>query len=341
MASELFLKDLTKFILGGWDLGIYGDLMLQGALFAQFAHFASLYHRDIASIRTFVWLLFAMTTLKTVQCLVILWIQNVKHFGDILSAGNMFNTEWTEQFNVGLSAIIAFYVQLFFCQRLWALSRNKYIIAVILGIFVFALIAGFVAGAFTLVLDTRRSQWTSIHLGVTVTGDILLTGSTAFFLLRHSKEVLPETAGMLRAILRLTLQSAAPAAICALVNLITNQVGSATDGANAWTMLGIISSVILPKLYAVSAMWTLNSRKDIRLARSNGQNTSSTEGRSGGLSGGRRPTHNLELGAISGIRTMPIQVRAQVQTVQHTDPEDMYSPKAGLDDLSDHIRSKN
>ncbi|KAF7333450.1 hypothetical protein MVEN_02361000 [Mycena venus] len=134
---------------------------------------------------------------------------------------------------------------------------------------------------------------------------------------------------MLNAILKLTFQSAAPAALCALINLIGSQAGNASVSANGWTMCAIVANSILPKLYAISAMWTLNSRKDIRLARSNGQTTSSTEGR---LSG-RRRTNNVELGALSGgARTIPIQVRTQVQTVQRTD--DIFS-KSGMDAMSE------
>ncbi|KAK7018232.1 hypothetical protein R3P38DRAFT_3200595 [Favolaschia claudopus] len=319
------LKSITVYILGAWDLGICGDLLLQGALLAQFAHFATLYHRDILAIRAFVFGLFAMTTLKSVQCLVILWNQNVKHFTDVMTAGNMFKTDWTEQFNIGLSAIIAFYVQLFFCQRLWVLLRNWYLTGFILLVFVFALVAAFVSGAFQLVLDSRRSDWTSIHLGFTVAGDILLTGNTVFYLLpssaipqRHSKEVLPETAGILKAILRLTLQSAAPAAITVLIQLITNQVlGGGGDGLNGMTSV----SIMIPLQH--------HPPQTLRPLRHTNRQ-----------SGGRiqRGTHNVELGTIgqAGTRTvtMPIQVRTQVQTVQHSDVESaVYSPKTGLDDL--------
>ncbi|KAK7030048.1 hypothetical protein R3P38DRAFT_892389 [Favolaschia claudopus] len=340
------LKSITRFILGAYDLGICGDLLLQGALFAQFAHFASLYHRDIVSIRAFVWGLMVLTTFKTVQCLVLMWNQNVKHFADVMTAGNMFKTDWYLEFNIGFSGLLSIYVQAFFVQRLWVLSKNLYLIGGILTVFVLALIAALIAAGFTLQLnDNKRSEWTSAHLGITVAGDLLLTGSTVFYLLRHSKEVLPETAGMLKAILRLTLQSAAPAAICALINLIVNQIlGASGDGLNGMTSVAIICSVILPKLYAVSAMWTLNSRKAIRLARSNGHTTSSNEARTAiGFSGGRRGTHNVELGNMnvnvnmSGTRTVPIQVRTQVQTVQHSDVEsDVYTPKAGADDFSEH-----
>ncbi|KAJ7802140.1 hypothetical protein B0H14DRAFT_3488759 [Mycena olivaceomarginata] len=96
-----------------------------------------------------------------------------------------------------------------------------------------------------------------------------------------------------------------------------NNDGKVSVDANGFTMIAI-----MPKLYALSAMWTLNSRKDIRLVRSHGQNTSSTEATSG-----RCHTNNVELRALStsGHRVL-IQVRTQVQTIQQTD--DVFLPKS-------------
>ncbi|KAF8198212.1 hypothetical protein K438DRAFT_1966951 [Mycena galopus ATCC 62051] len=230
------------------------------------------------------------------------------------------------------------FAQLFFCQRLWAISRNNYVPAAIIMLFVLGLVTSFVNTAFDFAnAQSGAKTWLAIHLASVFGGDAILCGTTTFFLLRHSKQVLPETAGMFNAILKLTFQSAAPAAVCALINLVCSQAGSNSDAVNAWSMLAIISNTMLPKLYAISAMWTLNSRKNIRLARSTGQNTSSGEATNGGLSGGRRRTNNVELGALSlsGNRTnLPIQVRTQVQTIQRSD--DMFSKSPMPDDMSEH-----
>ncbi|KAJ6488759.1 hypothetical protein C8R45DRAFT_826858 [Mycena sanguinolenta] len=306
------------------DLGVAGELILQGVLFAQFAHYWSLYKKDILILRVYASFLLFITTLKSVQCLVILWMQNVENFTDIGGAADLFFNAWPAQINLPFVALIAFYVQLFFCQRLWALSRNIYVVVFVVLLFLFALLAAFVSdyGVGPQLqfhhLMFNHSAAVAIHLGTVFAGDLVLCGSITYFLLKHSKQVLPQTAGMLNAILKLTFQSAAPAAICALVNLIARKPALCRP-APTWGR----SNSILPKLYAISAMWTLNSRKDIRLARSNGQTTSSTEGR---LSGRRR--NNVELGPLSG----GIQVRTQVQTIQRTD--DLFS-KSPMDALSE------
>ncbi|KAJ7127699.1 hypothetical protein C8R44DRAFT_873511 [Mycena epipterygia] len=304
---------VVTFLLGAWDLGICADLVLQGVVFAQFAHYVTLYSKDILALRAFVGGLLIITTLKSAQAIAIMWSQNVTHFADI---GGAAGPTWTSEANIVFVAFIAFYVQLFFCQRLWAS------------------LSAIVSTAYTFagVTDTRNARWIGIHLGTVFAGDFFLCGSTVYFLLSHSKQVLPETGGMLNAIVKLTFRSAAPAALCACLNLIGSQADpkAASGSPNAWTLLTITSNFVLPKLYALSAMWTLNSRKSIQLAHSNGRNTGSTE-----VTSGRRGRTNNVTVSLSGNRNvMPIQVKTQVQTMQHTD--DIYSPKSPMEDMSEN-----
>ncbi|KAJ7473447.1 hypothetical protein FB451DRAFT_1398556 [Mycena latifolia] len=321
---------VVAFVLGGWNLGIAADLLLQGVVFAQIAHYITLYKRDILPLRAFVWGLLFATTFKSAQIIAIMWVQNVQYFTNIDAAVGMFYDFWACQADLTLVALIALYVQLFFCQRLWAISKNAYLVAGIIALFIFALVAAVVSTVFTVGRNVPQiAPWLAAHLGAVFAGDLFLCAGTTFYLLRRSREALPQTAGMLDSILKLTFQSAAPAAFCALVNLICTQ--ATPNGTTGWTMIAIIANQALPKLYAMSAMWTLNSRKNIRLARSHGQTTSSNDN----TPSGRRRTNNVELGALSGHHAIvPIQVRTQVQTMQQTDSE-MYSPKPHLDDVSE------
>jgi hypothetical protein len=163
------------------DLGVAGDLVLQGVIFAQFAHYTTLYNHDILLLRVFVWGLLLLTTLKSAQglsvscacpyiapCLyyilfsrAIIWSQNVQHFMEVEAAVGLFQTTWFFQLNVSFVAIIAFYVQIFFCHRLWVssfryciplnshrtqvISKNIYTVVLTTALFVFALLAAFVS----------------------------------------------------------------------------------------------------------------------------------------------------------------------------------------------------
>ncbi|KAJ7276673.1 hypothetical protein C8J57DRAFT_1310022 [Mycena rebaudengoi] len=55
---------------------------------------------------------------------------------------------------------------------------------------------------------------------VPVTGDVILSGSTIYFLLKRSQQALPETVGILNRFVRLVFQSAVPVTLCALTNCI-------------------------------------------------------------------------------------------------------------------------
>ncbi|KAJ6580467.1 hypothetical protein DFH09DRAFT_1076720 [Mycena vulgaris] len=251
-------------LLGGYDLAIQGDLIFQGVLFAQFAHYWSLYKSDTPLIKFFVFGLFLVTTLKSVQAIAISWVQNVEYFTDVSSATNLYFRHWLVQSNLTLVALIGFYVQAFFCHRLWGISRNIYVVVVTILLLLCALAAACVSCWFTFAGDQEAKDniWIQVHRATVVAGDVLLCGSITYFLLNHSKEALPQMAGTLNRITRLTFQSMAPATLCASLNLVCSLAGGVN--VNAWMMLAIITNMVLPKLYAISAMWTLNSRRDVR-----------------------------------------------------------------------------
>ena len=102
----------------------------------------------------------------------------------------------------------------------------------------------------------------------------MLTLLTAFFLFRYKKGVLPRTHGFINALIWLTFQTAAPGAvwyviivsvsypdrvcISSLISLVISQLS-----VNGYQLLSAFNE-ILPKLYAVSMMWTLNARHELR-----------------------------------------------------------------------------
>ncbi|KAF7374663.1 hypothetical protein MSAN_00351200 [Mycena sanguinolenta] len=334
---------IVTYYIGGWFLGMCGDLILQGVIFAQFAHYITLYKKDIIWLRVYVSLLFVVTTLKSMQTIGTTWEVNVKYLADLESSFSYFGTAPLIEYNVLFVALIAFYVQMFFCQRLWAISKNIFILAVLILLFVFALIAALLAVVVSqpTVENIVRSPWIPVHLGTVFAGDFLLCGSMSFFLLTRSKQALPQTAGMLNAILKLTFQSAAPAAVCATVNLICNTVSThSTAVASAWSLVATVANEILPKLYAISALWTLNSRRTIRLAGGSNSDglSSSSEGR--GAPSGGRSGRRMEMGVFSRRTAAPIQVRTEVQTTHHHDAQDLkFGRESTMDDINGDAES--
>ncbi|KAF8215176.1 hypothetical protein K438DRAFT_1926751 [Mycena galopus ATCC 62051] len=246
---------------------------------------------DSMRMKLFVTGLAVLTALKGLQCLMIMWKQTVEPFLDL-------EATWIVNINVILEGIVAFYVQMFFSRRLWKLSQNKYIVITCLALFAFALISALVANIFIFTTSDMgtRTGWVSTHLGVVLAGDLLLTGSTVFWLLHHGETVLSRgpAATILNSLVRLTLQSAAPPALCALLIFgvaIRLHLHTADNSVPVLMMLNYMAIMVVPQLYAWSAMWTLNSREEISLATVNGPCTVNlgTESASSDLEASRSP----------------------------------------------------
>ncbi|KAF8174469.1 hypothetical protein K438DRAFT_1939914 [Mycena galopus ATCC 62051] len=274
-------KTAETALLGAWDLAICLSLFLQGVLCAQFTHYAavSTNKRDSIWLKLFVAGLAFMTMLKSLQAVALMWIQNVLLFGNLEAASNLWDTHWVSKITLILEATMAFCVQMYFCRRLWAsplisqaaLSRNAFVVITCMALFTFGLASSVVATIliFQDSAETTSTAWVTTHLGIVLCGDLLLTGSILFWLLRHRETVIcrSATAIMLLCLLRLTVQSAAPTTLCAL---LTFAVALQLHTSDTWRPVPLaiyfIAIMALPLLYAWSAMWTLNSREDICLA---------------------------------------------------------------------------
>ncbi|KAF7341931.1 hypothetical protein MSAN_02049100 [Mycena sanguinolenta] len=235
------------------NLASLADLFLQGVLCGQFARYTNVNKHDNGLMKLFVAGLALLTALKSIQVLTIMAIQTLTLVQNLGAISHLWHAQWIMN-TVLPEAVIVFYVQMFFCHRLWGLSYNVYVSFVPMAFFVFALVAASVAAYFfsNVLLSTL---WCAIHLGVAMIGDFLQTGSIVFY-----------------------LRSAAPGALCALVNFASviatlsfpaptkNQL-SGPEAASS------VANIFLPKFYAVAAMWTLNSRDDIRSAAANNLTT--------------------------------------------------------------------
>ncbi|KAJ7884089.1 hypothetical protein B0H14DRAFT_3432503 [Mycena olivaceomarginata] len=240
MSSRLTSAQTT--VLGGWDLTIYAALYLQGVLCGQFAQYTNLNKRDSVWLKLFVAGLALLTMLKMLQVSAVNWLQM---------------SLWPE-------------IQ----ERLPAISRNIYIVIACMASFTLALVSGGVAAANLLRTKSfshPQPPWMPAHLVAAMCGDLLLTGSTAFYLVRHRKTVLPR--GPIAPILNSLLRSAAPVALVRLIATVAMLMLRHKNPGTFVRMLSAIAVTLLPQLYVWSAMWTLNSREDIYLAADNDRYT--------------------------------------------------------------------
>ncbi|KAJ7138888.1 hypothetical protein C8R46DRAFT_1200961 [Mycena filopes] len=309
-------RRLAIFWLGPWLVGGCLDLLLQGVLMSQFVNYFTFYRDDKAAFRLVVGGLVLLTVLKSIHAFAIMWIQSIPYFGDLQGAILLNYTTWWQSGNPLMVALIGLYVQAYFCFRLYVISKRWYVVVPIATLFFFGFLSIVVATYFIAAENGPQIEhWFAAHLSSVFAGDIILCLTTAYFLLKSKTDVLPQTVGLISALVRLTFQTAAPAAICAMFNLIFSQSNPGGSG-----IISTAFNMMLPKLYAVSMMWTLNARRTIRASTHNSRNgngmTTSSNEISGARSRARRGLNDVELG----------QIQVVTETETTVDVRDMFDP---------------
>ncbi|KAJ7665959.1 hypothetical protein DFH06DRAFT_1323120 [Mycena polygramma] len=301
----------VNFLLGPWLIGSCIDLLLQGILLSQFVNYFSYYADDKRILKIAVSILCVLTILKSIQAFSVIWIIFIDYFGDVQGGILLNYITWWQSGTPLMVAIIGLFVQSYFCYRLWVISKKRYAVASMGALFFFAFHRnrGTHFPKHTYFITTadgvKIGQWFAAHLGATSSGDIILSVTTAYFLLKSKKDVLPQTVGLISALVHLTFQTAAPAAICAMFKLVFSQIYT---GNQAIISTGF--NMALPTLYAISMMWTLNARRIIRATHGSrpGMTASSNE-LSGARARARRPNGDVKFG----------QIQVVTQTEHHVD----------------------
>ncbi|KAJ7032420.1 hypothetical protein C8F04DRAFT_1261959 [Mycena alexandri] len=318
-------------LLGPWMIGSCLDVFLQGVLSCQFVNYYNWFGDDDRALRLIVAVLALGTYLKSAQALfysAVIWIKFVVFFNDFETASVLSFTGWWESGNALMVAAIGLYVQTYFCYRLWVISKRKwYIVAPIQALCVFGFLAVSVVTHYVDIQNVAPiPPWYAAHMASVFAGDVLITCTTAYFLLSARKQVLPQTAGFLNSLIRLSFQTAAPASFCAFLYLVFSQLDIST-GTPAPSSIMTIFNMPLPKLYAISMMWTLNARRTLRVSSSHHGMTGSNE-----ISGGR--SRQRQQNAEGDVELGRIQV--VTQTTQQIDVRDMFAPTNGV---QDHVHS--
>ncbi|KAJ6517291.1 hypothetical protein C8R47DRAFT_1205526 [Mycena vitilis] len=90
-----------------------------GVLCCQFVNYFTWYRDDKRGLKAAVAGLCLLTILKTIQVFVIIWTHAVVHFDDLQGAIQLNFSTWWEAGNPLMVAVIGFYVQSYFCYRLY------------------------------------------------------------------------------------------------------------------------------------------------------------------------------------------------------------------------------
>ncbi|KAK6980923.1 hypothetical protein R3P38DRAFT_2579394 [Favolaschia claudopus] len=221
------MSDDVKFILGPWLVGTSLELVLMGVLATQFVNYFLWYPDDKISLRVAVVGLAVLNLLKSMLSFSDVWILLIENFGNLEANLASSVTAWWNTANPLMIALLNFYVQCYFCSRLWAISKRWYVVAPIFILFVFAIVSVVLVTYFIATANFPRvTNWFAAHMASVFAGDVVLTITTAIFLLKTKKNVLPQTVGLINALVRLTFQTAFPAALFAMFNLVFSQLGN-------------------------------------------------------------------------------------------------------------------
>ncbi|KAJ7723502.1 hypothetical protein DFH07DRAFT_1005273 [Mycena maculata] len=254
----------AEYFLGPWAL-VLNWSSKESSLLKQFVKYFGTYRDDPLALKIFVGILAVGTYVKSIEAFTIIWFQLVINFGDLVAANNLRYTAWFESITPVTAAIIVLYVQSYFCLRFLRMSKKWYLAAPLSIMFIGGFVAIALACHYNFIDDGISFSWYRASVIIGLIADILLTSGTTYFLIRSRQNVLPQSVGMLNALIRLTFQTAAPATVCSLINFVLSYTFPAViPGARPTS--SIATNIIFPKLYAVSMMWTLNARQDIRMA---------------------------------------------------------------------------
>ncbi|KZV99210.1 hypothetical protein EXIGLDRAFT_762747 [Exidia glandulosa HHB12029] len=319
--------DMLHLTVAPWMVGCFLDLFTQGILACQFVNYFTWYKDDKPLMRYAVIGLIILTCLKLLDSCAAVWIAHVEYFGDLPGAVNLSYTAWWQSGVPLMGATMDFYIQSYFLYRLVVLSKRHWTVIPVALLLMFAFISCIVLTVYIKLVDVNNLQhWFAAHLGSAFAADLLMTVSTAWFLIQSRRNSLKQTQTLIDMLVRLTWQSAAPSALCALANLALSQ----------WKgdyLVSTIPNMLLPKLYSISMMWTINSRRTIRIVSASGKTGSSDGITTNQRSGRTGRTNDLELGRLGTA----IQIQKETTTVQKVDwadgrtsVEDVLDGKDGL-----------
>ncbi|KAJ7866082.1 hypothetical protein B0H14DRAFT_2573627 [Mycena olivaceomarginata] len=292
----------------------------------------SWYTDDPIRLKISVGVLFILTILKSIQSFAITWINSILFMRD--PAGTIaLNREWYQIINIPLGAVIAAYVQSYYCYRLWKLSGRWFYVAPLVTVMLLGLISAIITGII-IARSGKSSNWFAIHVSCTFATDILITASSTFFLLRARQKALSHTRKLISGLIKICCQTALPATTATLIELICSRIGGKSLKPQASNSIILVLLDAVPIIYARvylfytsprnilhmltrsrsnCMLYILNTRRSLRNAGSSAGlgNSNTNQPPSGSRTRGqwRSGAGPVELSSLGGV-----QVRTQIET---------------------------
>lgn len=313
-ASKTFVDTRTT-TLGPWVIGSALDCLLMGIVLSQMTHF----FRNRSSVWTNDCYLAlgvtALSILKTMQGIGIVWEQNVIEFANPDVARTLSYSAWWQVSAPLITGITGCLVQSFFCWRFMKLSGRSYMglpIVVLIGLGVSAVCIS----TFYIIKAnaSRKVEWLLVHLVSVSIADILITTGTVYALYSHANYGYNLSSSLVKRLLRIIFEAAIPPALVATVDLILTQT------LRSHLLWHLVANYVLQKLYAISLLYTVNSIDDFRrdqVGRSAGNKISTTP--RGGINFDLENNSPISEESVRS-RMSQVQIQVTTSTVSKVDP---------------------
>ncbi|KAF9530984.1 hypothetical protein CPB83DRAFT_892255 [Crepidotus variabilis] len=252
---DLTNKNPAEIAHGWMYLGLCINLLLLGVLTTMMLTYHTTYKSDRWWIKILVSLLYVADFLNSCFTLAYLYLVLIINFGnfDMLQ-----RPDWIFACDPSLTALIGMTVQLFFAWRVFVLTKSS----LISGLIVTVAVVGGIFGLMTAIKLSRIQYFVELlklkafsvtWLSCEAVADLSITTTLVWYLYRKHKTGFQNTDQIVDRIIRLTVQTGLLTMIVALLNVVFYLADPSG--------LHLMFNIPLSKLYSISVMSSLNSRR--------------------------------------------------------------------------------
>ncbi|GAA6010642.1 hypothetical protein JCM11491_003007 [Sporobolomyces phaffii] len=253
--------------IGPFVIGTVLACYLSGITSAQAFQYSQNFPNDRRLYKSLVVGLFVLDMLHSAVAIVTIWNWCVENYGDV---SNLVIAPWSFGVDPALVGIISFACQIFFCYRVYILSKRQWVIPSVVLILSTLSLAFAIGSTYQIFHLKRFDRFQSFTYGVatwlsaSAAADILITCSLVFYLSKSKEGGIKTTNSILNRLIELTVSTNGITCSVAILDAIL--FGSRSDSSH------VAPNLILPKLYYTSLLVSLNARVALerKLISSNG-----------------------------------------------------------------------
>jgi len=304
-------KAPAEIALGPMLIGTVFNIVLYGIMITQVYLYFNTYKNDRKWLKCLVLFLFLADTVNAVFDLVYIYDALIINFNNV---AYLAQATWVFGTDPAMTGIISCSVQLFFAWRVKVVTGNIWAVILIAACAIINMLSSVgtsvAVGMIPVFTEFVRFKVIVIMWLVSAAvADVCITVSLTHHLQKH-KTGFAATDDVVNRIIRLTVQTGAITAICAIIDLIFFLVD--TTGTH------LIFNVPLSKLYTNSLMSSLNARGGWKFSQRSGQATSTQ----GAITAAKS---RMDVVQLNTTGTRP-EVFVQVESHEMVDVEDNKDP---------------